>query len=245
MNYLGHSWVALKSTNRHDSLLIAGSHIPDLVPFVSNSVFTFKQIHESGDMLLNYLKINHPDKTSLALGIISHGVKFGADGFNHSIESLLNLNKKTAIEFAKQISEASEINFKTARENRMHNFLWTGIEMYLSKNVRFIEELEDLNRGVNYQEVTKILAEFFHHDERKIGIEVTYFLNRTAVVAKNSHELVTQWQDIARGLPEGDQIDVEKTAALIEEIYDKFANQWEAILGQITSTVTKNMDQFV
>ncbi len=245
MNYEGHSWVALKTTNRQDSLLIAGSHLPDLVPFVPNSVFTFEQIHESGDLLLDFLRKAHPDKISLALGIISHSVKFGADKFNPEIEKLLKLDERSAEELAHLISEASVVSYETARGARMHNFLWTGIELYLSKNKPFVHDLEQLNQGINYQEVTQLLSEFFHLDESLVYQEIESFLRKTARAAKDQFELAAQWRDVADGLLEKDNVDINKAAALIVYIYDKFANQWEGLLNQVTAAVKRNMAQFL
>jgi len=245
MNYLGHSWVALKATNRQDSLLIAGSHLPDLVPFVPNSIFTFEQIHESGDLLLDFLRKNHPDKTSLALGIVSHSVRYGADKFNPEIEKLLNLDENSAEDLAQLISKASAVSYEIARGARMHNFLWTGIEMYLSKNQQFTHDLEQLNQEINYREVSQLLSGFFHLDEPLVYQEIESFFRKTTKVAKDQFELANQWRDIAVGLPEGDNVDVDKTATLIAYIYDKFANQWEGLLNQVTSTVKRNMEQFL
>ncbi len=70
INYFGHTWVAFQAIKRHDPYLLAGSHIPDLVPYVTNSVFTFDEIHESGDSLYQFLKENHPGCINLALGIL-------------------------------------------------------------------------------------------------------------------------------------------------------------------------------
>lgn len=245
MNYLGHSWIALKSTNRNDSLLIAGSHIPDLVPFVPNSVFSFDEIHESGDLFLKYLRKNHPESISLALGMMSHSVKYGADQFNPQIDQMLKLDEAATNELGRSIADASHLSYKKGKVHRLHNFLWTGIELYLSKDKHFLKELDVLNRGVDTDEVSQLLSEFFGKDFKKVNQEVNYFLSKTSKVAKNRFELAQQWADVAAGLPEKDKVDVKKTAILIETIYTKFANQWPGLLNQVLSTVKTNMEPFL
>jgi hypothetical protein len=39
MNIAGHSYVAFKTWGKMDSYLVAGSHLPDIFPFASISVF--------------------------------------------------------------------------------------------------------------------------------------------------------------------------------------------------------------
>jgi len=245
MNYLGHSWIALKSTNCNDSLLIAGSHIPDLVPFVPNSVFSFDEIHESGDLLLEYLRKNHPESTSLALGMMSHSVKYGADKFNPQIDQMLGLDEATTNELGRSIAEASHLSFEKGKIHRLHNFLWTGIELYLSQDKHFLKELDVLNRGVNPNEVSQLLSEFFDKDLKEVNREVNYFLSKTKKISTNEFELAQQWADVAAGLPEKDEVNVEKTTVLIETIYTKFAGQWQGILNQVLSAVKTNMEPFL
>jgi len=245
MNYLGHSWIALKSTNCNDSLLIAGSHIPDLVPFVPNSVFSFDEIHESGDLLLEYLRKNHPKSTSLALGMMSHSVKYGADQFNSQIDQMLKLDEATTNELGGLIADASRLSFEKGKVHRLHNFLWAGIELYLSQDKHFLKELGALNRRVNADEVSPLLSEFFNKNFKKVNQEVNYFLNKTKKISTNEFELAQQWADVAAGLPEKDDVDVEKTAVLIKTIYTKFAGQWQGILNQVLSAVKANITPFL
>lgn len=245
MNYLGHSWIALKSTNRNDGLLIAGSHIPDLVPFVPNSVFSFDEIHESGDLLLDYLRKNHPESTSFALGIMSHSVKFGADQFNSQIDQMLKLDEVTTNELGRLIADASHLSYEKGKVNRLHNFLWTGVELYLSQDKHFLEELSVLNREVDTNEVSQLLSGFFDKDFKKVNQEVNYFLGKTKKISTNEFELAQQWADVAVGLPEKDRVNVEKTAKLIKIIYTRFADRWQEVLNQVLSTVKTNMTPFL
>jgi len=117
--------------------------------------------------------------------------------------------------------------------------------MHLSKDKQFIQNLEKLNRGINYKEISHLFSNFFHLNENQVFKEATYFLSKTLPIAKDQFELAIQWHDVTKGLPEKDQVDIEKTATLIEYIYHKFADQWERLLNQVTSTVKINMKQFL
>ena len=54
MNVLGHPYVAYRVFGRLDEWIVAGSWLPDLVPFVPDSVFEFEEIHESGERFLKF-----------------------------------------------------------------------------------------------------------------------------------------------------------------------------------------------
>ena len=82
MNVLGHAHVAVHAVSGKRNLLIIGALLPESSPFIPDNPFSWPEIHESGKRLLNFLDEHHPDKRDLALGVLSHGVEYGADGFN-------------------------------------------------------------------------------------------------------------------------------------------------------------------
>jgi len=138
MNILGHAYVAVKALSGKKSLLITGSLLPETSPFILNNPFTWKEIHESGDKFLKFLDSHYPDKRDLALGIMAHSVKYGADKYNRDIEKwLLKDNLKLKRKLALRIVDCSSISLKVAEEARMHNYLWGGVDVFLLQKKLF------------------------------------------------------------------------------------------------------------
>lgn len=132
MNILGHNYIAFRVIGHLNELTIAGSEIPDLVPFVPDSVFTFEEIHESGDDLLRFLDATYPEKRDLAISMMCHSVKFGADAFNSDIDTwLIGDDDKLKKSLATKIADCASIPYEVAYHNRLHNYLWGGLDVYL------------------------------------------------------------------------------------------------------------------
>jgi len=248
MNILGHPYVAYKVTGKLTSDLIAGSHIPDLVPFVPNSVFSFAEIHEEGDFLYKFLKENYPEKLDLALGMMSHSVKFGADRFNNEIEEwLLGDNEEKKDELAQKIASCSNVSFQIARQARIHNYLWTGVDVYLQRQKKsFVSEIVELHRAIDWEDISLVLSEAYG---KRIGgirrmiefmvkpIKPEYLLTLSG--------LVKIWKSALAGLPEKDEVKEAQTKKLFEEIYFLFEDRWEGILEKVVKDTRTRMSAFL
>lgn len=244
MNILGHSYVASKVAGRLNKYLVAGSHLPDLVPFVPNSVFTFAEIHESSDKLLKFLEEEHPDTCDLAIGMMAHSVKFGADKFNQEIGKwLLGDNEKLINELGEKIADCSSVSFEVAKQSRLHNYLWVGVDVYLLKtNLEFVEQLANLHRQLDRKEIANLLSLGFGKDYRAVKRMIDYLLVpiRPELLV-SLVGLVKIWKIALAGLPEKDKIDEKKTVKLFWEIYQRFENQWQEILERVVSDVRSRM----
>ena len=151
MNILGHSWIAVNATLGKRYLLIIGSLLPESFPFIENNPFSFGEIHEGGEKLFAFLNKNYPHKHDLALGMLAHGVKFGADGFNKYIESYATDKKETLL---REIAKSSGVNLKTA-ECRLHNFLWWAVDVWILKEYPgFAREVQKTIRRVDIKEIS-------------------------------------------------------------------------------------------
>lgn len=248
MNILGHAYVAFKVTGRLNKYLVAGSHVPDLVPFVPDSVFSFEEIHESGDKFLKFLEEKHPYARDLALGMMVHSVKYGADKFNRAIEEwLLADNEESRSELAREIVDCSGVNLEVARKGRIHNYLWAGIDFYLLKKQRqFVGDLAETHRLINREEIASLLAEGFRKEEKEVKRMVDYLLKPTRPELLTSLEgLVEIWKKFLAVLPEKDAVNETKTIWLFGKIYLLFENQWEKILLEVVTDVKKRLGSFL
>ncbi len=245
MNILGHPYVAYKVTGRINKYLVAGSHLPDLVPFVPNSVFSFEEIHEGGDKFLEFLKENYPNKTDLALGMIIHSVKYGADKFNREVEHwLLEGNKNLKDELTREIVDCSGISFEAAGKYRLHNYLWVGVDMFLLKNEpNFTQKLIEAHKQIDGREISGLLAEGYQKDPREVEKMVDYMFEPIKQEMPISIDgLVKLWKICLAGLPEKDIVNEQKTRQLFNKIYFMFEKQWREIISRVVENIKKEYD---
>lgn len=251
MNILGHPFVAYKVIGKMDKYVAAGADINDMVPFVPNSTFTFKEIHESPEIFLKCLDKKHPEKRHLALAMMSHSVKFGADKFNRTIvEWLLGNNKELTNNFALKISDLSKITFKQGRKSRLHNYLWSGADIHILKNhPKFVEETIKAYEGVDLEEISELLAECFSKQKDLVLKDLKYLFSPLETEGyenlKSVNGLVKLWKPIMAGLPEKDNVDEKKCFMLFNEIYKQFQSQWEKIIGKVVKDTKKRMEPYL
>ncbi|MBM3209295.1 hypothetical protein FJZ40_03325 [Candidatus Shapirobacteria bacterium] len=243
MNFLGHSYAAFKVEGRINPYLVAGSWLPDLVPFVPSPVFTFAEIHESPDKFLRFLDKKYPYARDLAIGMMTHSVKYGADRFNREIEGWLIEDQREKIELAKKIVDCSGVSLEVASKARLHNYLWSGIDLYLlNSKPEFVHGLAEFYPKINHEELVRLLAECF----AKEGKEVRGMINCLLAPIRpefftSLSGLVKIWKVALAGLPEKDEIDEEKTVRLFREIYQLFSNKWGSILEKVIIDVERRM----
>ena len=248
MNFLGHPFVAEKATNKFNSWLIAGSHLPDIWPFLTTTVFSFEEIHESPDKLWKYLQKNAPEVSDLALGMMTHSVKFGADRYNREIENWLLDDKP---EFRKQlvdkIVECSKISYEVADKWRLHNYLWIGVDAYLLKNESdFVKKLEKIYPTIDREKISDLLSKVFNEDFLKVKDLIDrMFIPLIETPIDSIESLAKAWKVALSGLPEKDQVDEEKAIALFEEIYERFKEKWPGILSRVIKDTKKSLKPFV
>lgn len=248
MNGLGHPFVAFKTVGRMNSWLAAGSLLPDLVPFIVHENELFDLIHEGGESFLKYLDKDAPEARDLGLGMIAHGVKHGADQFNRTIDQwLLKGNEQLAKEIAEKIVACSGVSFKVAREYRLHNYLWAGIDVYLINNEKiFVRQLNQAHQGIEKEKVAHYLAAYLGRDRAQVEGWVNNFFDYFTTEALSTLSGLTDvWQKVMAGLPERDLIDKNKTEQLFNDIYVKFKGDWPEILDQVIGDVKKQVSPFL
>ena len=244
MNILGHAYVATEAVKGNRQLLILGSLLPESFPFVSGNPFGWEEIHEGGEVFLQFLKKKYFENQDLALGMMTHSAKFGADGWDKEIEKYVDAKKKKILE---GISVASGVNLKIA-ELRLHNFLWWGMDVWILRNYPdFVNEIISAIKDVKMEEISGLLAGCFNknHSESKRTVE---FLLKNVYQPQDLNTiggLARIWRRQAAGLPEKDKVNPQKATALFEEIYLMFQNQWSKIMEEAIEMVKKNLKPFV
>lgn len=229
MNVIGHPYVAFKIVGRLTGDLVLGSYLPDIVPFVPNSVFEFEEIHEGGEKLL---------PSDLALGMICHRE---ADKFSRSVERRFEDKRDDLV---KRIAEASNISLEMALRARFHNFLWWGIDVQLLWHRReFVEDLAKKISQIDVSVAAPPLAECFGKDISAVSRDVSFILK--PLIPERSFSirgLAEIWKDVAIGLPEKDQVDISKTETLFSNCAELVEDSWEEILVKVVADVRSNLE---
>lgn len=240
MNVIGHPYVAAKVVGRLTEDLVSGSYLPDIVPFVPNSVFEFEELREGGRKFLKFLDRHHPERRDLASGTLCHSE---ADKFSRNIEERFE-DKREGL--AKRIAEASNISLDIASRFRFHNFLWWGVDVQLLRHQReFVEDLAEKVSNLDVSTTAALLAECFDKDVSAVSRDVSFILKfLTPERLFSVRGLVEIWKNMAASLPEKDQIDIEKTEKLFNDCADLVENFWEEIVEEVIAEVGSNLQNF-
>ncbi len=189
-------------------------------------------------------RTHHPEKRDLALGLLSHGVEYGADKFIKQLEGFVSGERKALL---KKISQANSISLKFA-EYRVHNFLGLGVDWLLIRNEpELVREVQQALRKINVEKVSHLLAKGFEKDEAKVGVMVETLFKEIYQPEDlaSVKGLARIWARQAAGLPEKDQVDIQKAAEIIEECANLLKEKWEDYLANLVNSVKSNLKLFV
>lgn len=244
MNTLGHPYVAYKVFGRMNKFIAAGSFINDLVPFVPDSVFDFQEIHEGGEKLLGYLGQKHPEKKDLALAMLAHGTTYGADKFSKDLEIKYESYRKELVALIMQATP--NLAYDVVSKYRFHNFLWWGIDAHiLESEPKFVNDLGVNLNSIEVEEVSELLAECFHKKTRDVVRMLNFLLdsfNSENLASING--LATIWKNVARGLPEKDDVNIQKTSEVFRFCATIVQDDWKTILADVIYEVRTNLSKF-
>jgi len=214
-----------------------------MLPYVPNDVFGYKELHEGGERWLKYLNAYHPEKRNLALGLMSHGVKFGADKFAKELESYVGEEKRKII---KKIKKADSINLKFAQV-RLHNFLGLGIDWLLIQNEQnLVKKVQETLNEVDTTEVSLLLAQGFNKKRSKVKAMVKILFKKIyrSEDLNSAKGLARIWLRQASGLPEKDKVDLQKAEKLIQECAKLLKKDWQGYLEAVSLKVKSNFQPF-
>lgn len=248
MNLIGHNFIAKKVLNKYNPLIAAGSHIPDLVPFVKDSVLEFNEAHEGSKTIYDWIKDKDPQYLDLALGIMIHSVEFGVDKYNRDIPIwLLKDNDYLKKDIANKISTAANISLEAAQTGRLHNYLWAGLDFYIIDTYpKFIKEINENYKHIDVEQLSNLLSNIFNKDKEKIKGNLTRHFNLIVNRdIKDKKDFVLFWKTFTSELPENDNVDVEKAVKVIGYIERTFENEWEKILNILHTNIKNRMKDYL
>ena len=249
MNLIGHNYISYRVLGRVSPYTFLGSHIPDFVPFLPSSVFTFDEIHENHEDFLKFVEANYPFAIDLPLSMMCHCAKYGADKYNREIDAwLLKDNENLLNELAQLISQASGISYETALGPRLHNYLWCGVDVFLIKNdpQNIIQKLIDAFERVNYNEAARILSSFYGKDIVVVEENLkTHFEPINEDTFQSIEGFTRFWKVFLSPLKEGDNLDLTEGEDLLNEIYSMFENEWESVIDRVETGVSESMGEFI
>ncbi|MEA2020610.1 MAG: hypothetical protein U9M98_02720 [Patescibacteria group bacterium] len=242
MNILGHPLVTTEVCGRMNPDLVLGSYLPDIVPFVPNTVFEFEEIHEGGLKFLKHLEKHALERRDVALGMLCHSAQYGADKHSRVLEERFEEHRDS---LGKRIAHASNIPLEVAKKARFHNYLWWGFDVQILRHhEKFCNQLDDTFKNIDRERTARFLANCFGKEAPLVLRDVNYLL-------KPLHEyqifsvggLVRIWKDMAAGLPEGDEVDVPTTIGIFEDCAMLVEDVWEDVLSTVIQDVKDSLEE--
>ena len=237
MKLLGHHYVTKAVIGKLTPLICAGVNVPDIVPYVKQNTFSFEEIHEDPEKV-------YPFSKELALGMMAHSKRFGADIFNNDIENWLVKDDEV---LRKKIEEW--VSVCTGKHENLRawvfNFLWLGMDFYLlDQDKPLVSQIIENTKMIDVTFVSEILARSFDKNPEEVSKVVEGILK--PVLANDfldKRGLVSSFNDAVAGF--GDKVDVEGGLKLTNFIYKTFAGEWESILHKVAEDVAKRMSPFL
>jgi len=243
MKILGHAYIATHATEGNEQLLIIGSLLPEMLPYIPNDVFGYKELHEGGKRLLKYLETCRPDKRDLALGLLSHGAELGADKYSRAGERFVAPERQSLI---REISLAQGVSLETA-ESRLHNYVGLGIDCLLVQNEPgLVKKVQETLRKIDTKEIACLIARAFDKDKTKVmKMTKTLFKNIYCWEDLTSVEgLARIWARQSSGLPEKDKVDIPRSSVVIKKCASLLEKEWKGFLESISTRVRNNLQVF-
>jgi len=238
MKLLGHAYVSLKSFPDLNKELVAyGSLLPETVFYTKDPELTFEQIHEGGLTLYQYCTAHYLKYTDLAVGCMTHSVKYGADSYN-------SLDHMARLGFTEQdipkISTALNIPHNIAIA-RVHNLYDLVIDYHIHQSYPEIKNVVLNCKAIDTKEVSKVLSEAFNANEDRIHNNLSHLWDKYDLELFSTFRgLARFWKILASDLKEKDPVDIDQTSTLLNEFYIKMLPTVDDFIKEVVnSTKTK------
>lgn len=245
MKALGHIFVSSRALDK--SLLSAqGSLLPESVPYIPNNIFKWEEIHEGGEKLLEFCQKNKPDYIDLALGLMSHGINFGADKLNDRCwrggEGYSHQKKHPLIDEVFMIH--SGITYEQAK-GLAHNYIEIGIDYNIMRNYPDIVAFsKKMIREINFKELGIILSDCFSKDVEKVKTMLRILFERF-ITEKNLSSIEGQsimWRKMMAGIfPSSSLPNEDDIVVLIKKASMLISSDWEEFLEEVAEDVKNNL----
>lgn len=248
MKVLGHIYVVLEAAGKRNSpLLVWGSILPEMSPYIRSCPFTWEQIHERGEDVVKFLQKNKPELVDLGMGLMAHSVRWGADKFD-SFEEIEKLGYKRGVdaEFEKDVAESAGLTDLDVAQRRVHNLLDLSLEYYIFQHHDWV--LEDLKKAfgeVAVPELAKPLAECFGKDPKVAEVAINdlkeVFVPEDLTTVPG---LARTWLRYTSGLPDG-LTDLGKTEQVIKRSCQIIAGKEEEFLHSAVEWTRENIKPYL
>lgn len=245
MKALGHTFIVQKIFGEN-ILAAQGALLPEMVPYLTRDIFDWSELHEGGKRLYAFLQKEEPESLNLALGLLTHGITYGADKLNdkewrggkgyahqksgHLVSEMYDIHGPIASEIAKGWA---------------HNYIELGLDLQIQENFPEVLQLaQTAVREVEIEKIATILADCFGKDKEKVvtALKVLFGEIYAAENLASVAGLTRIWQGLSSRLPEvvqpmnleRAQIAIRKAKLLVEPDYQEF-------LDEIVADVRKNL----
>jgi hypothetical protein len=190
--------------------------------------------------LYKYISENHPKLVDLALGVKLHsnidkGADYYSDDMEHGFAKVEG--RKIEDDVAKLLGEEkSERTISTA-----HNFIEAGVDALLNKSNPEILELYKKAVGeINFEEISKCLADYIHKDKNVILGEINRFLKFVGPVAYSSQKDLTDRLLILVTQRRGKEVDRNETEKILQKSIEIMTDKYQNYLDNAIENIKKD-----
>lgn len=245
MKLIGHAWIAINARPQgNQKLLMFGSIIPEVMYYVSDSPFSFEEIHEGGDRLYEYLRLNNLELSDLGLGMLSHSVKAGADRFNMDDNlEILGFKASDIIILRKQLSGVLGIDYPTTKA-RVHNILELAVELrIIREHPAFIKKLTSTiaDKEINRKAIDA-LAACFNKSPNKVKKSVNELIEKAKPdYFVGADGLANLWHEFIRDIDPAP--DHHALVKLLENLSSQFGTKDSLFINECIVWTKSNLDK--
>lgn len=245
MKALGHTFVA-KEIFGESVLAVQGALLPEMVPYLARDIFEWSELHEGGEKLHEFLQKEEPESLDLSLGLLSHGITYGADKLN---DKEWRGGKGYAHQRAERLVYLmNDIHGPISPKIALgwaHNYIELGLDLQIQENFPEVLQLAQAAvKEIEIDKIAEILAGCFGKDERKIAAALKILFGEiyTSENLTTVDGLARIWQGLSSRLPEmvqpmnleRGQIAIRKAKLLVEPDFREF-------LQEVVEDVRKNL----
>ena len=193
---LSHTYVSTKVSGKNTPLLILGSILPDIATTSAQQIGRDK-IHNSPKELSEFININHPELSDLALGVCLHSqVGRGADFYSDDME--VGYAKIEGEKISADVADLLEIPKGDISLVLAHNFIELAIDLHLYQNQ--IEIWNTYKRGLEeiaekFTGISQCLGKYLELDADTIKKELN-----SLVVYYSPDKFISKESAISKGI---------------------------------------------
>lgn len=161
---LVHIYTATQVSKKRTPLLVIGSVIPDVV-WVNREKIPPEKLHDNLDDFYSYVESKHEDMLDLALGMMLHSNKIGADLYSHSYKGGYSYIKGK--EILSDVANLVKTDNSKKFSDLSHNFIEASLDLLLySDRPEILDLYKKSLTNVDFDKISALFSEYTGIEEK-------------------------------------------------------------------------------